>query len=88
MTSMIDRNYNLSEEEDFEINVKPLIRPGEMAEKLYSFDFTKLEDETVTLNNEPCSGWWIISDDFYERLKELEDDDEWVNAWQETEPLP
>lgn len=59
----IDRDHSLTEEDDYRLNVEPLVEEGFMAERLYSWG------EGDDLLNLPMSGWWIIPKDFYEELE-------------------
>lgn len=70
MHKIIDRNFNLSEEEDFTLNVEPLISDGMMAERLYVIDHIDADEI-----HRQFAGWWIIPVNFYDDIDSLD----WVD---------
>jgi hypothetical protein len=65
---MIDRDPSLSEQEDFERNVRPVIPEGMVAERLYTWPDPPEEPQ--------MSGWWIIPENFYDIVEAIIEDDE------------
>lgn len=71
----INRNELLSVKEDYELNVKPFVPEGCYAEELFTL-------ESVENNDNTACGWWIIENDFYEKLEKSLDEieDEYYGA--------